>query len=141
MMQGACFLRLLEHVANARGAHADEHFDEIRAGDGKERPFASPAMARASSVCRSGRPDHEHAFRDLAAKFLELPDLSRNRDFYDFLLRLFDARHVRESDVDLIFGQEAARLLPKDMAPALRMRPASTHEVGPNPIRIRMGKG
>jgi hypothetical protein len=36
-MHGALFFRLLEHVANARGAHADEHFDEIGAGDREER--------------------------------------------------------------------------------------------------------
>ncbi len=36
MMHGACFLPLLEEVADAAGADADEHLDEVRAGDAEE---------------------------------------------------------------------------------------------------------
>src|SRR5260370_33790102 len=102
-------LRLLEHVADARGAHADEHFDEIRAGDGdKWHLRLAGDGARQQRLAGSGGADHEHAFRDLAAKFLELAGIFHEiDDFYDFLLRLFDPRHVGESDVDLIFAQQA----------------------------------
>jgi len=34
---GRVLLALLEHVAHAAGADADEHLDEVRAGDGEER--------------------------------------------------------------------------------------------------------
>src|SRR6266480_2852277 len=34
---GSVLLRLLEHVAHARGADADEHLDKVGAGDGEER--------------------------------------------------------------------------------------------------------
>src|SRR3546814_10832848 len=34
---GGVLLALLEHVAHPAGADADEHLDEIRAGDGEER--------------------------------------------------------------------------------------------------------
>ena len=34
---GRVFLALLEHVAHAGGADADEHFDEVRTGDREER--------------------------------------------------------------------------------------------------------
>jgi hypothetical protein len=43
-------LGLLEQVAHPAGADADEHLDEVRAGDRVERTPASPATARASSV-------------------------------------------------------------------------------------------
>ena len=41
---------LLEHVANAGGADADEHFDKVRTRQAKNGTPASPAMALASSV-------------------------------------------------------------------------------------------
>ena len=34
---GRMLLRLLEHVAHARGAHADEHFHEVGTGNTEER--------------------------------------------------------------------------------------------------------
>jgi hypothetical protein len=43
-------LRLLEEVAHARGADADEHLDEVGAGDREERHARLAATARASSV-------------------------------------------------------------------------------------------
>ena len=43
-------LRLLEEVADARGADADEHLDEVGAEMEKNGTPASPATARASSV-------------------------------------------------------------------------------------------
>jgi hypothetical protein len=47
---GAVLLRLLEQVAHPAGADADEHLDEVRAGDRKNGTPASPATARASRV-------------------------------------------------------------------------------------------
>ena len=49
-MHGARLLRLLEEVADARGADADEHLDEVGAEMEKNGTPASPATARASSV-------------------------------------------------------------------------------------------
>jgi hypothetical protein len=49
-MRGRVGLGLLEQVAHAGGADADEHLDEVGAGDRVERHAASPATARASSV-------------------------------------------------------------------------------------------
>ena len=43
-------LALLEQVADAAGADADEHLDEVRAADREKGTLASPATARASSV-------------------------------------------------------------------------------------------
>jgi hypothetical protein len=47
---GRALLGLLEHVAHAGRAHADEHLDEVGARDLKNGTLASPAMALASSV-------------------------------------------------------------------------------------------
>src|SRR5439155_4033037 len=106
---GSMLLRLFEHVADARGAHTDEHFDEIRAGDGEKWHFRLAGDGpRQQRLAGSRGPDHEHALRDLAAKFLELAGIFQEiNDFYNFLLRLFDARHVGESDIDLILAQQA----------------------------------
>ncbi len=55
---GRLLLRLVEHVAHARGAHADEHLHELRSADREERehrpPPPSPWRA-ASSPCREAR--------------------------------------------------------------------------------------
>src|SRR5258708_34385286 len=98
---------MLEHVADARGDRADEHFDEIRAGYTEKWHFRLAGDGpRQQRLAGSGGADHEHAFRDLAAKFLELAGIFQEIDyFYDFLLRLFDARYVGKSDVDLILAQ------------------------------------
>ena len=51
MIAGRLRARLLEQVAHARRADADEHLDELRAADRKRTArLASPATARASSV-------------------------------------------------------------------------------------------
>ena len=47
---GAILLGLLEEVAHAAGANADEHLHKVGAGDREEGTPASPATARASSV-------------------------------------------------------------------------------------------
>jgi hypothetical protein len=47
---GRVLLGLLEHVAHARGADADEHLDEVRTGDREERHLGLAGDGRASSV-------------------------------------------------------------------------------------------
>src|SRR5207302_253640 len=86
------FLRLLEHVAHARGADADEHLDEVGARDGEERHLGLARNgAREQRLPGSGRADHQHALRDLAAELLELARvLEEVDDLGDFLLRLVD---------------------------------------------------
>src|SRR5580765_7797627 len=49
--------RLLEQVAHARGADADEHLDEVRAGDGEERDAGlARDRAREQRLTGTGRP-------------------------------------------------------------------------------------
>jgi hypothetical protein len=47
---GRVLLRLLEEVAHARGADADEHLDEVRARDREERHARLAGDRAASSV-------------------------------------------------------------------------------------------
>src|SRR5262249_36039508 len=65
-------LRLLEQVAHARGADADEHLDEVRARDAEER-HAGLARNRAREERLTGarRPVKEDTLRDARAERLE----------------------------------------------------------------------
>ena len=60
------FLGLVEQVANARGAHAHEHFDEL---GGRDRIEGHPGLARhrpgQEGLARSGRPVKEDSSGDL----------------------------------------------------------------------------
>ncbi len=89
-------LGLIEQVADARGADADEHLDELRAGDREERDAGlagdGPGHQR---LAGAGRPDEQHAARDPRAERVELLRIFQELD--DFLklgLRLVDAGHV-----------------------------------------------
>ncbi len=103
-------LGLLEHVAHARGADADEHFDEVGTEMVKNGTLASPAMARASKrLAGARRADHQHALGNLAAQLLELARiLEEIDDLANLGLGLIDARDIGEGDVDLVFAQQAA---------------------------------
>src|SRR5437868_5789493 len=62
-------LALLEQVAHAARAHADEHLDEVRARDGEERHARLAGDgARQQRLARARRPHHQHALRDAPAE-------------------------------------------------------------------------
>jgi len=119
-------LRLIEHVANARGAYADEHLDEV--GSPRSRRTApSPrrrSRARAASCpCRGCR--HQSRLGDAAAELLELGGIAQEVDeLGDLSLGLFAAGDVGEVmlllDSSIILAGLSERERP---APALR--PAS----------------
>ena len=111
--------RLLEQVANASGADADEHLDELGAVNGEKRHAGlARDCAREQRLACSGRPDQQHALRDVSAEpRIALRILEEADDFLQFLLRLVDARYVIEGhlgiglDIDpglaLAYGEEA----------------------------------
>src|SRR6516162_7184933 len=68
MMQGAA-RRLLEKVADPRGADADEHLDKFRARY-REKGYSRLARDRARQQRLSGarRPDQQHALGDARAE-------------------------------------------------------------------------
>ena len=73
MMQGDVLLGLLEEVAHARGADADEHLDEVRAADAEEGHvgLAGDGLGQ-ERLAGAGRADEQHAAGDAAAEPLEL---------------------------------------------------------------------
>ena len=106
---GCVLLSLFEHVAHPRGAHADEHFDEIGTGDREKRHLGFAGdRARQQRLAGAGRTHHQDAFRDLAAKFLEFARIFKEVDDFDhFLLGFLHSRNVRKGDAHLVFAEQA----------------------------------
>ena len=105
---GRVLLALLEEVAHARGAHADEHLDEVRAGDGEERHvgLAGDGLGQ-QRLAGARRADQEHALGDLAAELLELRRvLQELDDLPQLFLGLVHAGHVLEGDLVLLLRDE-----------------------------------
>ena len=105
---GRILLALFEQVTHPAGTHAHEHFDEVRARNGKER---HSGLARdgacEQSLARAGRPHHEHALGNAAAQAGKLLRVfEKSDDLLDLVLGLFDAGHVGEGDLLLVLGQK-----------------------------------
>src|SRR5690606_21870642 len=74
-------LGLLEHVAHAAGADADEHLDEVGTGNAEERHLGLAGdRARQQGLAGARRADHQHATRNLAAKLLEAARVAQEFD-------------------------------------------------------------
>ena len=97
---GRVLLRLLEHVAHARRADADEHLDEVGAGDREERHLGLAGDRLGEQrLAGARRADHQHAARDAAAELLELRRVAQEVDqLRDFFLGLVAAGDVGEGD-------------------------------------------
>ena len=68
---GRVLLGLLEEVADAAGADADEHLDEVRAGDREERHAGLAGDgAGEQGLAGAGRPVEQHALGDPGARAL-----------------------------------------------------------------------
>jgi hypothetical protein len=105
---GRVLLGLLEHVAHAAGADADEHLDEVRAGDREERHARLAGDgAGEQGLAGAGRADQQGALGNLAAQALELARvLQEVDDLLQFFLGLIDAGDVVEGDAVLVLGQQ-----------------------------------
>jgi hypothetical protein len=69
---GRVLLRLLEQVAHSGSPDADEHLDEVRAGDREERhPGLARDRPREQRLAGARRPVEEHALRDPSPERLE----------------------------------------------------------------------
>ena len=91
-------LALLEQVAHARRADADEHLDEVRTADREERHVRfARNRAREQRLAGSRRAHQQHALRNAAAELLEfLRFLEELDDFLELFLRFVDAGDVLE---------------------------------------------
>ena len=120
--------RLLEQVAHAGRADADEHLDELRAGDRKERhPRLAGDGTGEQRLAGARRADQQHALgRTAAEAAVALRVLQKIDDLDQLLLRLVDAGDIGEGDLGL--------LLDVDLGPALadRHQPA---DPAPWPMR------
>ena len=83
-MQGDVLLGRLEHVADAAGADADEHLDELRAVDREERHARLAGHGAGQQRLAGARRAHQqHALGHAAAEPLELLGVLQELD--DFL--------------------------------------------------------
>ena len=103
---GRVVLGLLEEVADAGGAHADEHLHEVRAGDGEEGHvgLAGDGLGQ-QGLAAPGSPTSSTPRGDAPAQALEfLGVLEELDDLHDFFLGLVDAGDVGEGDVGHFLG-------------------------------------
>ena len=105
---GRVLLRLLEHVAHAARADADEHLDEVRARNREEGNVGlARDGARQQRLTRPGRPHEQHAARNTAAEPLELLRVAQELDdLLQVLLGLVDAGDILEGHTAMRLGQE-----------------------------------
>ncbi len=106
---GCVLLGLLEHVADAAGADADEHLDEVGARDGEERHVGLAGDgAGQQRLAGARRADQQAALGNLAAQPLELLRvLQEVDDLLELGLGLVDARDVLEGDAAVLLGEQA----------------------------------
>ncbi|SAL88732.1 hypothetical protein AWB74_08705 [Caballeronia arvi] len=93
-------LRLLEHVADTRRAHADEHFHEVRTRNAEERHFRFTCDGtRQQRLTGTRRADQQHAARNPSAQLLELLRIAQEVDqLGHFFLGFVAAGDVGEID-------------------------------------------
>ena len=105
---GGVLLPLLEQIAHAAGADADEHLDEVRARDGEERHARLAGDgARQQRLAGARRAHHQDALGDAPAEPGELLRvLEEGDDLLDLVLGLLDAGHVGEGHLALVLGQQ-----------------------------------
>src|SRR5262249_22693659 len=131
---GGVLLRVLEHVAHASRAHADEHFDEVGAGDREERHLglAGDGLGQ-QRLAGARRADQQQAARDPAAQLLELLRILQEvDDLLDFFLGLVAAGDVREGDLVAALIEHAGLALAEAEGAALAAALHLPHEVDPD---------
>ncbi len=107
---GRLGLGLLEHVADAGRADADEHFDEVGAGEAEERHarLAGDGLGQ-QRFAGARRTDQQHALGNAAAE--DLIFFGRAQELDDFAQLfdgLVDAGHVFERDAEIFLGVHLA---------------------------------
>src|SRR5260370_38726905 len=97
---GRVFLSLLEQIADARRAHADEHLDEVRSGDREKRRVGlARDRAREKSLAGARRAHQQNALRNLSAELGELLWLFEELDgLVQLEIGLIDACDILQSD-------------------------------------------
>src|SRR3569832_2125842 len=117
---GRMFLRLLEQIAHAGRADADEHLDEVGARDREERHLGLAGDGLGEQrLTGTGRAHHQYATWNIAAELLDLARVAQEfAEFGHFLLGLLDAGDIFECDIDLILAHHASARTAEGHGPA-----------------------
>ena len=123
-------LGLREHVADPRGADADEHLDEVRAAEAEERhPGFSGDRLGEQCLPGAGRPDEQDTFRDPSSETLiPLGLLEKVHDLHQLAARFVDARHVVEGHAGAVLDVDLGLALSDGEKAALRVAHPPHHE-------------
>ena len=115
-------LALLEQVANAARADADEHLDEVRAADREERHAGlARDRAREQRLAGARRAHHQHALRDPTAEAGELLRILQERDdLFDLVLGFLDAGDVFERHAVLVIAEQLRLATCRSSSPCRR---------------------
>jgi hypothetical protein len=100
-------LRLLEHIADAGRADANEHLDEVGAAEAEERHarFTGHRFGE-QRFAGARRADEQHAFGDAAAEHLVLFRRLQKLDHFAQLFNSFiDAGDVFERDFNVLLRE------------------------------------
>ena len=133
---GRRLARLLEEVANPRRADPDEHFDEFRAGNGKERDpgFAGDGPGE-QGLAGTRRADQQDALGNMSPEpTVALRVLEKGYDFLQLEFCFIDAGHVGESDLGVLFDIDLGSRLADRHEPAEAL-PACEAAAHKNQIR------
>ena len=103
------FLGLEEQIPHPRGAHAHEHFHEIRPADTEERhPGLTRDGPRQQGLARARRAHQKTALGDPSPEAGKLFGVLEKRDdFLQLLLRFVHPGHVAERHLRLVLVQQA----------------------------------
>ncbi len=106
---GGVLLALFEEVADAGCADADEHLDEVGAGDGEEGNVGfARYCAGQKGLAGAWRSDEEDALGNAAAEALELLRFAEELDdLLELFLGFIDAGDILEGDLLLLHGEQA----------------------------------
>ena len=123
-------LGLIEQVAHAAGADADEHLDELGTRDAEERHACLAGDGAAEQrLARAWRADQQHALGDAGAERGELLGvLEELDDLLQLLLGLFHAGHVLERDGRLVAHEHARAALAEAERLVIRALRLAHHE-------------
>ena len=126
-------LGLLEHVAHARGADTDKHFDEVGTGNREERHFRLAGDGlRQQGLAGTRRADHQNAARNTSAEFLEAGWIAQELDqFTDFFLGFVATRDVGEGDQIAVLVKQSRLALAEGECAALAAALHLAHEEHP----------
>src|SRR6185503_9810751 len=106
---------LLKEVTDARGAHADEHFDKVTPTDGKEGNMGLACdRPRQQGFAGAGRADQENSLWNVGAYlFVTSGVFEEINDLSEFKFGFLAAGDVVEGDFRFLFGDQSSPAIPE----------------------------